>query len=97
MNVTLDDIERQFRGCEDETVRNIISVACEEVDDLNQQLEEFEKVVADSRWDNIEDVVEELEEFSDLINEHEFLNAKEFIEHYNAVAFELNFRRMFSL
>lgn len=96
-NTTWDDIERQFRSCENETVRNIIEAACEEIDDHELTISVFEEVIADSRWDNIEDVVKELEDLSDLIDKHEFSNSEEFVEHYHAVVFELNFRRLFKL
>ena len=93
-NTTWDDVERFVRTCDDEALRQVVSMASEEIADRDCTIEEFYEVIADSQWANFEDVVNELTDFADFMKIGEWSTVEEFHEHYTQLVMEHGFLKM---
>ena len=69
LNTTWDEIESECRSHADGVIREIVMKACEEIDDLEAVVEEFQDVIDHSQWGSLEDVINEL---GTLKFEHDF-------------------------
>lgn len=97
LNMTWDEVERSFRSTDDETFRDIISLACEEIDDRDHTISVVQQIIDISKYNELEDVVTELTEFSEFMNFHEFVSPSDAYEAYAKLKFQHDFRKLFQL